>query len=258
VPTTSPAAPISIQLYSLRDEAKTNFAPVIERLGQAGFVGVELAGFNNLTPAQFATVAADSGLVVSSAHVGDLTPDALRSSLDDLQLVGCDTAIAAFLPPTAFESLDAVKQSAELINAAHAVASERGMSFGYHNHWWEFENQFDGKSAWTQLFDRLDPPVFAELDIYWAIVGGADPTAVIASVGDRVQFLHVKDGPADDPKHAMVAVGSGSVDIAAILRSAPAARWHVVELDRCDTDMFEAIEMSYGYLVGSGLSTGRV
>jgi sugar phosphate isomerase/epimerase len=255
VPTTPP---ISVQLYSLREEAKTDFAPVIERLGRAGFVGVELAGFNNLTPSEFAAVAADSGLVVSSAHVGDLTPDALNATLDDLQLVGCDTAIAAFLPPTSFESLDAVKQSAELINAAHAIAAQRGMTFGYHNHWWEFENQFDGKSAWTHLFNQLDPAVFAELDLYWAIVGGADPRAVIASVGDRVQFLHVKDGPADDPKHAMVAVGSGVVDIAGALGAAPSARWHVVELDRCDTDMFEAVEGSYRYLVGRGLSTGRV
>jgi hypothetical protein len=71
-------------------------------------------------------------------------------------------------------------------------------------------------------------------------------------------LLLSEDGPADDPKHAMVPVGGGEVDIAGILRSAPSARWHVVELDRCDTDMFEAIEMSYGYLVGSGLSTGRV
>jgi hypothetical protein len=30
-----------------------------------------------------------------------------------------------------------------------------------------------------------------------------------------------------------------------------------VELDRCDTDMFEAVERSYDYLVGNGLSTGR-
>jgi hypothetical protein len=47
------------------------------------------------------------------------------------------------------------------------------------------------------------------------------------------------------------------VDIPSVLAAAPHAAWHVVELDRCDTDMFEAVEASYRYLVGNGLSAGR-
>ena len=56
----------------------------------------------------------------------------------------------------------------------------------------------------------------------------------------------------------MVAVGDGVVDIPGVLAASPAARWHIVELDRCDTDMFEAVERSYDYLVGNGsLGAGR-
>jgi hypothetical protein len=55
----------------------------------------------------------------------------------------------------------------------------------------------------------------------------------------------------------MVAVGSGTLDIAAILASAPTAKWHIVELDRCATDMFAALADSRRYLVDSGLSRGR-
>jgi len=67
----------------------------------------------------------------------------------------------------------------------------------------------------------------------------------------------VKDGPADAPPSPMVAVGDGAVDIPAVLAAAPGARWHVVELDRCATDMFEAVERSYDFLVGAGYSSGR-
>ena len=35
------------------------------------------------------------------------------------------------------------------------------------------------------------------------------------------------------------------------------AQWHLVEFDKCDTDMFEAVERSYDFLVGKGLSRGR-
>lgn len=249
-------APISVQLYSLREEAATDFPGVLRRLGAAGFVGVELAGFHGLSTAEFSSIIAEAGLVVSSGHVG-ASPDTMTGSLDELQEVGCDTAILAFLPPSHFADADAVAATAELINTAAADAAERGMTFGYHNHWWEFETMIDGRSAWSHLWDRLEPGIVAELDMYWATVGGHSPVEVIAELGDRLRLLHVKDGPADDPKSAMVAVGSGTLDIAGILNSAPSAAWHVVELDRCAGDMFTAIEDSHRWLTTNGLSRGR-
>jgi sugar phosphate isomerase/epimerase len=248
--------PISVQLYSLREQAKTDFVDVLTRVGAMGFVGVELAGLNGLTTAQFSKVIADAGLVVSSGHVGNLTTDALHAALDELQEVGCNRAVAAFLPPTTFEDLDAIKHGADVLNAANARAASRGMRFGYHNHWWEFETMVDDKRAWDHLIDMLDPGLFIELDLYWAKVGGADPIQVIGKLGDRLKYLHVKDGPADDPDKPMVAVGSGSIDIKSVLNAAT-VDWHVVELDRCETDMFEAIELSHKYLTSNGLSRGR-
>jgi len=35
------------------------------------------------------------------------------------------------------------------------------------------------------------------------------------------------------------------------------AEWHIVELDRCATDMMMAVANSYAYLVGEGLSRGN-
>ena len=255
---TATPASISVQLYSLRAEAESDFAGVLRRLGQIGYTGVELAGLHDLTAGEVSRICQDSGLVVSSAHVGS-SPDTLTASFDDIQEVGCDTAFVAFLPPSEFVDLDAVKKSAEVINATNAAARSRGISLGYHNHWWEFETIIDGRTAYDHLYERLDNDVIAELDIYWATVGGADPVAVMDSMGGRVKYLHVKDGPADDPASDLVAVGTGAVDITGIVTSAPAAAvgWHVVELDRCATDMFTAIEGSYSYLTTAGLSRGR-
>ena len=250
-------APIAVQLYTLREEAKVDFAAVVRLVGAMGFVGVELAGLNGLTPAQFVAVADEAGVRVCSAHLGNLKADAFEAALDDLQAVGCDTVVAAFLPPASFADLDAVRRSADALNVANAIARGRGLTLGYHNHWWEFETMIDGRRAWSHLFEMVDPTVFAELDLYWATVGGADPVDVIGEVGERVRLLHVKDGPADDPKAAMVAVGDGAVDIARVLHAAPAVRWHIVELDRCDTDMATAVERSYRHLVSAGLSRGR-
>jgi sugar phosphate isomerase/epimerase len=248
---------ISVQLYSLRDESAKDFEGVLRRLGDVGFVGVELAGFHDLTPKQYSAIVKESGLVTSSAHLTDLSPDGLNAALDDLQEIGCDVAVCAFLPPERFADLDSIQRSADALNEANDIARARGLSLGYHNHWWEFSTNLDGQTAWSALIDRLDTTVFAELDIYWTTLGGADPRQVIADLGDRLWLLHVKDGPCDAPETPMVAVGSGTLDIPAILTSAPTAKWHIVELDRCATDMLTAIADSYRYLIDSGLSQGR-
>ena len=248
---------ISVQLYSFREEAAKDFEGVLRRLGEVGFVGVEFAGFHDLTPKQYADIVEESGLVTSSAHLTDLSPDGFNSMLDDLQEIGCDIAVCAFIPPERFADLDAIQHSADALNTANDIATARGVSLGYHNHWWEFSTQLDGRTAWSALIERLDPTVFVELDIYWATLGGADPRQVIADLGDRLWLLHVKDGPCDAPESPMVAVGSGTLDIPAILTSAPTAKWHIVELDRCATDMHTAVAASYRYLVDSGLSQGR-
>src|SRR5436190_2074392 len=83
-------------------------------------------------------------------------------------------------------------------------------------------------AAFLHLFDALDPEIVAEVDIYWAQVGGVDPAALLGELGDRVALLHVKDGPAEDPRQSMVAVGDGVVDIEGVLAAAPIARWHIV------------------------------
>jgi len=43
----------------------------------------------------------------------------------------------------------------------------------------------------------------------------------------------------------VVAAGAGSTE------------WLVVELDRCATDMMEAVRTSYRYLIGKGLARGN-
>jgi len=250
-------APIAVQLYSLREEAAKDFPGVLARLGEIGYVGVEPAGLHNLTAEQFTKCVDDAGLVVCSAH-GDLPKgDNVNAILDHQEAIGSKDLVVAFLPPDLFGDRAGVEEVAEDLNAALEHVRARDMRLGYHNHFWEFSSQIEGRSAHALLFELLEPEIFAEVDLYWAKVGGADPAAVLSSLGPRARFLHVKDGPADSPKSSMTAVGSGAMDFGPILEAGSAAEWHIVELDRCETDMFEAISESHRHLVGSGLSRGR-
>jgi sugar phosphate isomerase/epimerase len=256
VPDAAPP-PISVQLYSLRAEVAVDFPGVLARLGAKGYAGVELAGFGGLNAAQLAGALSRAGLELSSAHVGFARPDEFAAALDDHRVLGCTTAVVPAMHADGFEGLDAVQKTADRINGLVDVARERGMTLGYHNHWWELTRMPDDRPALLHLFEHLAPDLVAEVDVYWAQVGGCDPAELVAALGSRVALLHVKDGPADEPPSPMVAVGDGAVDIPGVLAAAPDARWHVVELDRCATDMFDAVERSYDYLVRGGYSRGR-
>ena len=52
----------------------------------------------------------------------------------------------------------------------------------------------------------------------------------------------------------MVAVGSGRMPVADILAACPSAEWHVVELDRCATDMLTAVGDSLAWLAAHDLA----
>jgi sugar phosphate isomerase/epimerase len=198
----------------------------------------------------------DCGLVASSAHVNLAASDEFARALDEHAPLGCATVVVPVLPPKSFTDRDAIARGADALNRANDQARERGLTLAYHNHFWELP-LVDDRPALLQLFDAVDPSIVAEVDVYWARVGGVDPATLLRELGARVGFLHVKDGPAEKPEQNMVAVGDGAIDVPGVIAAAPDVPWHVVELDRCDTDMFDAVERSYQYLVGNGLSRGR-
>jgi len=252
------AAPISVQLYSLREEASADFASVLARLGRVGFLGVEPAGLHGMAPREFRRRVEEAGMQVSSSHIALPIGETADEILDLQEEIGSREVVVAFLPPDRFKDGDSIFVTADQLNRAHENVKSRGMRLGYHNHNWEFATKVDGRTAHERLFEQLHPEIFAEIDVYWAQVGGSDPAAVVASLGPRARLLHMKDGPANDPKSPMTAAGEGAVDLAGIARAAGDAKWHIVELDRCATDMFEAVERSYRYLTGKGISKGRV
>jgi sugar phosphate isomerase/epimerase len=255
--TTPASVPVGVQLYSLREEAAADFPPVLGRVAEMGFVGVEFAGFNGLSASEVVGALEGTGLQVASAHVGLAEPDQFAAALDDHAAIGCDTVVIPAVARTGFGDLDQVKGTADLVNAANEIARARGIALGYHNHFWELVPLDDGRPALLHFFDHLAPDVIAEVDIYWAQIGGSDPAAIVTALSERCRLLHVKDGPGDDRASANVAVGDGAVDTPGVLTAATSAQWHLVEFDRCDTDMFDAVERSYEYLVGNGLSRGR-
>ena len=87
-----------------------------------------------------------------------------------------------------------------------------------------------------------------EVDTFWSEVGGVSAPGLLARLGDRVRYLHMKDGPLTRDTLTQQPLGQGALDVPAILAAAPDAH-RVVEFDDHDGDIFAAIEASYRFLV---------
>jgi sugar phosphate isomerase/epimerase len=245
-------APIAVQLYSVREELKTDFTGVITRLAEIGYAGVEPFGApDNLREA--AQLYQDLGLDIPSAHVPLPVGENTGKVLEIAEAYGLERIISG-LGPDQFKTLADVKRSCDTFNEVGRFAAENGLVFGVHNHWWEYQ-PVEGQYPYQILLKALDPSIFFQIDVYWVQTAGVDPLKVLREIGTRAPLLHIKDGPAvrDEP---MTALGEGKLDIPAIV-GAGSAEWLIVELDRCATDMQEAVEKSFRYLVKENLGRGK-
>jgi sugar phosphate isomerase/epimerase len=248
------ASPVALQLYTLRDQLVQDFEGVIRQVAGIGYAGVEPAGFAGTTPAEARELFRELHLDVPAAHVPMPEGERQRDSLDLLGLFACKRLVSG-LGPDHFGSLDDIKRACERFNEASRFAGEHGASFGIHNHWWEFE-PVEGQLPYQVMTEYLDPAIFWEIDTYWIRTAGLDPADVLRELGARAPLLHIKDGPATK-EEPMVALGEGVMDFPRVIAAGePHAEWLIVELDRCATDMMEAVARSYRYLVEEGLGRG--
>jgi sugar phosphate isomerase/epimerase len=248
-------APIAIQLYTVRDQLAKGFEPVIRKIADMGYVGVETAGYPGTTPAAAAKLFQSLGLKVCSAHTALPVGENKNKVVDEAKTLGIQRIVSG-KGPDDFKTLDLVKKTCALFNEAARNAQENGLTFSIHNHWWEFQ-PLAGKPVYQHMLEYLDPGVLFELDVYWIQTGGCNPATVIKEIGKRAPLLHIKDGPCVQGQ-PMTAVGAGKVDMPAVAQAAAGtAEWMIVELDACATDMLTAVQQSYDYLVKKGLARGN-
>jgi sugar phosphate isomerase/epimerase len=248
VPLTTPPA---LQLYTVREHLRGDRAAVLRRVAAFGYGAVE--PFDVRTDPQRLRADLDqAGLLACSVHgkvLGEAADEVLRGTVT----VGAGTVIVPKAPRERFADTAAIAGLARDLNQAAARAAGHGLRLGYHNEAYEVSRQVAGCTALEVLADALDQTVILEVDTYWAAVGGRDVPALLRRLGDRVRYLHVKDGPVteDDPH---TAVGSGRMPVAEILAACPSAEWHVVELDECATDSLTAAGDSLAWLASHSLA----
>ncbi|MCZ6520120.1 MAG: sugar phosphate isomerase/epimerase [Bacteroidetes bacterium] len=264
---------ISCQLYTFRNQLSEDIPGTLQKVADTGLKYVETFDFSEelsadegtspSNPAAMAKMLKDVGLSVSSMHseipVGDEGEKALRMA----EAYGCKKVIWHGWPEDKrYQSLDGIKELAGIYNEANQFLKANGLEFGLHNHWWEMRLDESGGYPLQTLLEYTDNDIFLEIDTYWVKTAQRDPAEIIEKFGKRVQFMHMKDGPAPwmedlaaQPHEPMVALGKGVQDFNAITKACgDHPKWMVIELDECATDIFEAVKESVDYLTSNNMA----
>jgi sugar phosphate isomerase/epimerase len=239
---------IALQLYTVRRLAAQDLRGTLRAVAEAGYDAVELAGLPDVPAGDLASLLDAAGLRVVASHEGI---ERLRANLgavvERLGTLGCPRVIVPWMPEEDRRDIEGVRKFGAELNRLSDALEGHGIRLGYHNHAFEFA-PLDGSTVWDAMLSELSPAIELELDIYWAAVGGRDPTAEIRDNPDRIRLLHMKDMAAgSEPRDAPV--GDGALPIPELVEAARSAgvEWFVVEQDE-PADALRDIGRAFRYL----------
>lgn len=238
---------IGLQLYTVRDLMKSDFAGTIGQVAKIGYREVEFAGYFGKSATEVRKILDANGLKSPSSHIAieELEKDP-NAVFDFARTVGHEWVVVAWLDEDRRNSVAALQRAADEFNVIGEKAKGAGLRFAYHNHNPEF-TPIEGQLPYDIFLSRTDPTLVQfEMDLYWIVNGGGDPLKYFASWPGRFPMVHVKDMTKD---RKMVDVGQGAIDWKGIFAHAKEAgieHWFV-EHDEPPTPLKD-IRISYDYL----------
>jgi sugar phosphate isomerase/epimerase len=246
--------PISLQLYTVRDDLARDALGTLRAVAAAGYTAVELAGTAGMSAGALRRELDALGLSVSSAHVAiDRLEGQIEAVIDEMQTLGAHFVVCPFLPPQRRGDIESYRALVPSLNAIGGRCAEAGLRFAYHNHDFELQ-QFGGTTGLHTMLRETDSNLVAfELDVYWAAYAGFNPVELLGEFAGRVPLVHLKD-MTPPPSRTFAEVGHGTLDIPAICAAADAAgaEWFVVEQDKSSRSALESVKMSLDYLKSIG------
>ena len=239
--------PVALQLWSLRNRTKTDFAATVVEVAKIGYTVVETAGFGNLDAMGAAAALKAAGLKCAGMHVGiDALKCNLNQCISDAHTLGAKHVICPGWPRDHFVSGAACAGIGRELANFGAAFRVHGMQFAFHNNDGEMKI-VDGRRVFDWMLDAAAPrDLGCQADVYWVQVGGKDPAQFLREQGRRVRTVHIKD---------QTEVGSGPVDFTQVFKAIDeigSIEWNIVDVEEYNYDPFESVRRSYEQLKAWG------
>ena len=248
---------VGIQLYSIRDDMMKDPKGSLTQLAKMGYVYVEHANyvdqkFYGFLAPEFRKVLDGLGLKMISGHTvmgkehwdeakKDFS-DSWKKTVEDAAVLGQKWVISPWMDETMRKTYDDFKRYMDIFDKCGELCKKSGMKFGYHNHWFEFNESLNGEKIFDIIMKSIDPNLVAlQLDMGNLYNGGAVALDIMNQYPGRFEIVHVKDeiparaGSAE--KYESTILGEGIVNTQKVLELATT---------KCGTRCYIIEQESYG------------
>jgi sugar phosphate isomerase/epimerase len=252
-------SPIGLQTYTFRRSIGKDPAKVLDTIKAMGITEIE-SGSGRMSPQDFKKLCDERGISIPSTGAGyNELVNKIDSVIYKAKALGAKYVMVAWIPhKTGSFNFDNAKKAVEDFNKAGKTLQENGLTLCYHAHGYEFWPH-EGGTLLDYIITNTNPDyVSFEMDIMWIYFGGGDPAALLKKYGNRWKLMHVKDmkkgtkrdltgltSPEND-----VAVGTGELDIPAIMKEAKKVGIKHYFIEDESSRIIEQIPQTITYLRG--------
>jgi sugar phosphate isomerase/epimerase len=221
---------IGVELYSFRNQFKTDIPGTLDTIKKMGLTKLEGGSSYGLSHGEFKKMLDDRKMKVISVS-GDfekLQTD-LLTIIGNAKIYGAKYVVCFWIPHEGDNfTIEEARKAVEVFNKAGKALKEKGLSFCYHPHGYEFR-PYESGTLFDYIATKTDPQyVNFEMDVFWVKHPGQDPVALLEKYAGRFPLMHLKDrkpgtlgnqnGKADVETN--VVLGQGDVGIADIMKVA--------------------------------------
>ncbi|WP_339709213.1 sugar phosphate isomerase/epimerase [uncultured Kriegella sp.] len=254
------AQEIGIQLYSLRNQFKTDVPGTLDIIQSWGLTNLEGGGTYGLSREEFKDQLKKRDLEVVSvgASYDDLKNGKIDAIIQNAKAFGAKYVMCAWISHEGNKfDIAKTKEATEVFNKAGKQLKKEGITLAYHAHGYEFRPYKDG-TLFDYMAEHADHFAF-EMDVYWVKHGGEDPLSLLNRYPKKFVLLHLKDlekgvkgnNTGHEDVETNVVLGTGQIDIAGVVKRAKelgVVKYMFIE-DECSR-VVEQVPQSLKFLSG--------
>lgn len=244
--------------YTFRNSFQKNLAATLDSVKAMGLTNIEFSNLFGKKATEIKTLLDERGMKCTSFGTG--YPDLVNKTEEvaaNAKALGASFVRVAWIPHDkgAF-TIETAKKAVEDFNTAGKLLKEKyGLTFCYHNHGYEFQ-PYEKGTYFDYIVANTNPAyVSFEMDILWVFHPGQDPVALLKKYPTRFKLMHVKDlrkGIKGDFSGGTgiendVALGSGQIDIAAVIKAAQksAIQYYYIEDESNDVNIQVPVSLAF-------------
>ncbi len=252
-----PADKLGMVSFTFRESFGKDVPGTLDTIKAMGITNIEFSNLFGQTAPALRAMLDERGMICTSFGTGY---DKLANSPDEVAetalALGAKYVRVASIPHEAPFTVEHAQKAVEMFNQAGKFLKDKGLVFCYHNHGFEFRPHGDG-TLFDYIVQNTDPEfVSFEMDILWVAHPGHDPVKLLEKYPDRFKLMHLKDlkkGVVGDfsggtPKENDVTLGTGQIDIPAVLRAAQNTSIAYFYIEDESPAVFEQVPQSIAFL----------